>query len=82
MKEFHNLQQQLVVKFETLLKSIPENETIVTFEENIDNSQNIYSLVTNEYITIIATVTTLTAGVAFVLVVSISSKTISPMIYL
>ncbi len=42
MKEFHNLQQQLVVKFETLSNNITENEIILTYEENIDNSRNVY----------------------------------------
>lgn len=65
MKEFWNLQQQLIVKFETLLNNITENETISIDEENINNPSNTYSIITNELIKIIATLTTFTAGVAF-----------------
>lgn len=77
MKEFQKLQQQLVAKFETLLNDITKNETISTYEENINSSPNIYLTITNELIKIIATLTTLTSGVAFTSTINIIKNDIA-----
>lgn len=75
IKEFWNLQQQLVVKFETLLNNSTENEIILPYEENTNDSSNIFSIITTELIKMITTIQHLLLE-SLLLVVSISLKMI------